>query len=134
MIRAFELDTPEGAPIGKLRGALTGDGLALLCFPSTDFDAELRRLAGGAAVGVARRHAALTELRGYFAGGLRRFSVPVDLSLATPFGRTVLERLARVPYGTAVTYGELARRAGSPGAARAVGGVMGRNPVSVVVP
>ena len=46
----------------------------------------------------------------------------------------MLAELARVPYGTTVTYGELATRIGRPGAARAVGGAMNRNPIPIVLP
>jgi methylated-DNA-[protein]-cysteine S-methyltransferase len=46
----------------------------------------------------------------------------------------VWDELARIPRGTTVTYGELATRAGHPGAARAVGAAVGRNPISIVVP
>jgi methylated-DNA-[protein]-cysteine S-methyltransferase len=46
----------------------------------------------------------------------------------------VLDQLARVPYGQTATYGELASRVGHPRAARAVGTVMNRNPVPIVLP
>jgi methylated-DNA-[protein]-cysteine S-methyltransferase len=73
------------------------------------------------------------QLDEYFAGSRASF----DLALApagTPFQQRVWAELARIPAGTTVTYGELARRAGRPGAARAVGAAVGRNPVSIVVP
>ncbi len=60
--------------------------------------------------------------------------VPVDLSGQPPFARKVLAALRRVPPGRTVTYGELAARAGRPGAARAVGRIMGANPVPLFVP
>ncbi len=52
----------------------------------------------------------------------------------TPFARRVYEELCKVRFGATVTYGELAARAGSPGGARAVGQVKGRNPLPVFVP
>ena len=52
----------------------------------------------------------------------------------TPFRAAVMDTLRKVPAGTTVTYGELARRTGRPGAARAVGSIMARNPVPVLVP
>lgn len=73
------------------------------------------------------------QLDEYFAGSRATF----DLALApagTPFQQRVWAELARIPAGTTVTYGELARRVGRPGAARAVGAAVGRNPVSIVVP
>ncbi|MEZ6184268.1 MAG: methylated-DNA--[protein]-cysteine S-methyltransferase [Planctomycetota bacterium] len=60
--------------------------------------------------------------------------VAVDDSDWTPFDRKVFGALRQVGPGQRVTYGELARRAGSPGAARAVGGTLGRNPVPLIVP
>ncbi len=60
--------------------------------------------------------------------------VPVDLSRQGTFSRRVLEELRRVPPGRVTTYGELAATAGRPGAARAVGRIMGSNPVPLVVP
>jgi O-6-methylguanine DNA methyltransferase len=73
------------------------------------------------------------ELDAYFRGRLRRFGVPLDLR-GTPFQRAVWKRLARVPYGTTMTYAELAARIGRPSAVRAVGHANGRNPVSIVIP
>ncbi len=75
-------------------------------------------------------------LDAWFAGADRRLRVPIDLSgVQSAFRRTVLETLRReVPWGETVTYGELAALAGAPGAARAVGTTMARNPVPLVVP
>ena len=73
------------------------------------------------------------QLDEYFAGTRPSFDLPLAPG-GTPFQRRVWEELARIPAGTTVTYGELARRAGRPGAARAVGAAVGRNPVSIVVP
>lgn len=61
-------------------------------------------------------------------------SVPVDLAGVPPFEQRIYALLREVGPGATVTYGELAERAGSPGAARAVGAAMGRNPVPVIIP
>ena len=60
--------------------------------------------------------------------------VPLDLSALTPFARKVCTELRGVGPGSTVTYGELARLCGSPGASRAVGRVMGSNPTPLLVP
>lgn len=60
--------------------------------------------------------------------------VPVRNAAETPFQRRVLRTLQRVRFGETVTYGELAARSGSAGAARAVGRVMARNRVPIVFP
>jgi methylated-DNA-[protein]-cysteine S-methyltransferase len=60
--------------------------------------------------------------------------IPVAFRGGTPFQRRVWEELRTIPRGTTLTYGELAARLGTPGAARAVGAAAARNPVSIVVP
>ena len=74
------------------------------------------------------------QLDDYFAGKRRSFDLDVDLRLARDFGRTVLGELGRVPYGEVTTYGALAASAGKPRAARAVGTIMNRNPIPIVLP
>jgi methylated-DNA-[protein]-cysteine S-methyltransferase len=60
--------------------------------------------------------------------------VLLDLSGLPEFARLVYERARQIPPGATVTYGELARRIGAPGAARSVGQALGRNPVPIIVP
>ena len=60
--------------------------------------------------------------------------IPVDLSSVSDFSRQVLRTLRRVGPGKVITYGQLAAKSGKPGAARAVGRIMGANPVPVIVP
>ncbi len=57
-----------------------------------------------------------------------------DLSDRPAWDRDVLAAVAAVPWGTTVSYGEIARRVGAPRAARAVGGAVGRNPISLLIP
>ncbi len=73
------------------------------------------------------------ELDEYFEGRRRDFDLPLDLRVI-PFNAEVLGQLARVPYGTTTTYGALAAKVGRPGAARAIGTVMNRNPIPIVLP
>jgi len=58
----------------------------------------------------------------------------IDLSGATDFERRVYGELSGVGFGGLITYGELGRRSGFPGAARAVGRAMGRNPAPIFIP
>jgi methylated-DNA-[protein]-cysteine S-methyltransferase len=74
------------------------------------------------------------ELDEYFAGRRRHFDVAVDVRFLSAYNRAVLEELARVEYGTTTTYGTLAAKTGNPRAARAVGTVMNRNPIPIVLP
>ena len=74
------------------------------------------------------------QLDEYFERRRETFDLDVDLRLAAGFSRRVLDELALVPYGEVTTYGELARRVEHPRAARAVGTVMNRNPIPIVLP
>lgn len=76
---------------------------------------------------------AVRQFEEYFAGSRREFDLPLDLQ-AGEFERRVLDELARVSYGTTVSYGELAAMAGYPGAARAVGNVMRNNQLMIILP
>ena len=60
--------------------------------------------------------------------------IPLDYSCLTPFVVKVLKQCAKIPTGEVVTYGDLARLAGSPGAARAVGQAMRKNPFPLIIP
>ena len=75
----------------------------------------------------------LGQLDAYFAGRLTEFDIPVKLD-GTEFQRRVWSQLQAIPYGETISYGELARRVGSPKASRAVGLANGRNPVTIIVP
>jgi methylated-DNA-[protein]-cysteine S-methyltransferase len=125
------------SPLGALFVAVSDRGVCRLSYDAEP-EAEEERLArlfgsrvlrAPRAVDDARR-----ELDDYFEGRRREFGVPVDLRPVGGFHRTVLERLAQVPYGELTTYGALATEAGRPKAARAVGTVMNRNPIPIILP
>lgn len=94
----------------------------------------------GTPAGAVRRRAPFpsgsppAQLRAYFRDGRSAFEVNVAPESGSEFDRTVWQQLRRVPAGRTITYGELARRAGYGGAARAVGGAMARNPIPIVIP
>ena len=73
------------------------------------------------------------ELAEYFAGKRTRFEVALAPD-GTPFQRSVWKAISTVRFGDTISYGELARRAGHPGSARAAGAATGRNPISIIVP
>jgi methylated-DNA-[protein]-cysteine S-methyltransferase len=73
------------------------------------------------------------QLTAYFAGTLTEFDLPLQLQ-GTRFQQQVWDALKTIPYGTTVSYRELAQQVRQPTAARAVGLANGRNPVSIVVP
>lgn len=70
----------------------------------------------------------------FLAGRDPNLNLTIDLSTLSEFERSVLEATRTVPYGSTVSYAELARRVGRPGAARAVGNALRRNPVPLIVP
>ena len=74
------------------------------------------------------------QLQEYFRGSRKSFEVDLDPDTTSAFDRAVWAKLAAVAAGRTVTYGELARRSGYPGSARAVGGAMARNPIPIVIP
>ena len=120
------------SPVGKLFLASTDRGLCRISYRLEGQDEELARLFG---VRVLRMplDAVRRELDEYFEGQRREFELPLDLRVA-PFHEAVLHELARVPYGRTETYGALAAKVGRPKAARAVGTVMNRNPIPIVLP
>lgn len=77
---------------------------------------------------------AVRQLREYFAGQRVSFDLPLDLPGMRPFQRMALEAVKDVPYGAVTSYGEIAARAGKPGAAREVGAAVAANPLSIVIP
>ncbi|MGV9773034.1 methylated-DNA--[protein]-cysteine S-methyltransferase [Streptosporangium sp. NPDC003464] len=124
-------------PLGDMLVAVTETGVAGVGWSSRE-GLRARLLEGLKLVEVddpGRTAAALGELAGYYAGDLRAFSVPVDWRLTSPVQRRVLGTLYEtVAYGQAVTYGELAARSGTGVPARAIGSIMGANPIPIIVP
>jgi methylated-DNA-[protein]-cysteine S-methyltransferase len=130
-------DVVDDTPIGPLLVGVTDRGVCRISFdaePEHHLDALARRfgprvLRSPKPVDRVRR-----ELDEYFAGVRRHFDLDVDVRFLSDYNRAVLEELARVDYGTTTTYGALAARTGKPRAARAVGTIMNRNPIPIVLP
>lgn len=78
---------------------------------------------------------AAKRIRAYFAGEpVTLDDLPIDLGDTAPFAAKVYAAARAIPRGTTETYGEIAKRVGSPGASRAVGAALGRNPIPLLVP
>ena len=124
-------------PIGPLLVAVTERGLCRISF-DPEPDRELDGLARDYGPRVLRAASPIDpvkrELDEYFQGRRRKFELPVDLRGRSEFSLAVLQQLADVPYGEVTTYGSLAARTGRPRAARAVGTIMNRNPIPIVLP
>lgn len=129
-------------PLGRFRAVVSPRGLLSVELRPDSLGALAKRLerALGAPVALERddRQPVLRQIVEYAAGKRRRFQTPLDWSLVSGhslgFQRRVLGELAKVRFGHTLSYGELASRVGKPGAARAVGGVMAKNPIPLVVP
>jgi methylated-DNA-[protein]-cysteine S-methyltransferase len=125
------------SPIGPLFVAASDEGLAAISFESKP-EEHLERLASFAGPRVLRSpksvDATRRELDEYFEGRRRAFDLSLDLRGLPVFTLSVLRELAHVPYGETTTYGALAGKAGHPRAARAVGTVMNRNRIPIVLP
>ncbi|WP_166985324.1 methylated-DNA--[protein]-cysteine S-methyltransferase [Canibacter zhoujuaniae] len=77
---------------------------------------------------------AVAQLKAYFAGELRTFSLPVDFGSGSGFRLAVQRFLPQIEYGQTLSYGQIAECLGNPGAARAVGTACALNPLPIVVP
>jgi methylated-DNA-[protein]-cysteine S-methyltransferase len=77
---------------------------------------------------------AARQLQAYWAGELKGFDLPLDMTWGTPFQQAVWRQLLTIPYGHTCTYADVARAMGKPLAVRAVGTAIGHNPLSVMVP
>lgn len=140
LIRAFErvrvdcswVDGPigrvflAGGPRGLCRVALGHREATFL--DELERDKLLPRLSPES-LGAARR-----ELEEYFAGRRQQFALALDLGGVTAFQRQVLDSAMEIPFGEVKSYGAIARHLHKPGASRAVGNALGRNPLPIVVP
>jgi methylated-DNA-[protein]-cysteine S-methyltransferase len=117
-------------PIGRLLLVARGDALAGI-YMEDHAGAPLND--AGWIQDEARFRRARAQLTEYFEGARTSFDVPMA-PVGTPFQRRVWSALQAIPFAETITYGELARRVGSPGAARAVGRANATNPLSIVVP
>lgn len=133
-------------PWGPFHLAATELGVVAVGWLTSEdaFEAELaRRLDSPIAMAAdapadhpGRRHLddAIAALEALLAGRPARRTPRFDLADRAPWDRRVLAAVAEIPWGRTASYGEIARRVGSPRAARAVGGAVGRNPVSLLIP
>jgi methylated-DNA-[protein]-cysteine S-methyltransferase len=122
------------SPTGKLLLAADEAGLRHIIFEDGRDPAEprpeWRRAANGDAPVIGET---MRQLRAWFSGELREFDLPL-VAQGSAFNQRVWRELCNIPYGETISYGELARRVGSPNASRAVGRANGANPIPIVIP
>ena len=152
MIERTVVRTTIAGPWGPIHIAATAGGVIAVEWMTTRvaFDVSLERRLARAATktgemagaeemdddGALRVNldAAVASLEALLAGRPTTRELRFDLADRPAWDRHVLEAVALVPWGTTVSYGEIAQRVGSPRAARAVGGAVGRNPISLLIP
>ena len=118
---AVEQLTTDDAFVASLRRRLNGPVDAAADAPATD--PRRQRLAAGVAA-----------LEAVLAGHPPADAPDLDLADRPDWDRRVLSAVAEIPWGRTASYGDIARAVGAPRAARAVGGAVGRNPISLLVP
>jgi methylated-DNA-[protein]-cysteine S-methyltransferase len=130
---------PIATPIGELLAMVDSAG-RLVALPfvgeggsTATAERWAQRLRTTWIVGPERCLQVRRQLGEYFAGTRRAFELPLA-PRGTPFQRATWQELSDIPWGTAISYGELARRLGRPGGPRAVGQANGANPIPIVVP
>ena len=120
------------SPYGRILLVASDEGLSGVYFDGQKHHPQLE-----AAWRHDAHHALLRQAKGelaeYFRGERKRFETALAPE-GTPFQCRVWRAISTVDFGATLTYGELARRAGSRGSARAVGAATGRNPIGIIVP
>ena len=133
-------------PLGPVHLAATGFGIVAVEWLTTEaaFETALGRRLGAPVIAasqappgdvrVAHLRLAADAVSALLAGKPTEVDLPIDLTDRPAWDQRVLRSVAGIPWGRTASYGEIARWIGAPGAARAVGGALGRNPVSLLIP
>lgn len=131
--------TVMDTPIGRLWLAATERGVCRIGLPNEERETFLAWLSRTVGPEPPREDegalsAVVAQLREYFSRLRRDFDISLDLR-GTLFQRAVWREVERIPYGTVLSYSEIARRLGrGPASARAVGRAVGLNPVPIIIP
>lgn len=130
--------TAVPAPWGHVHVAVGERGIVALesLTPPDAFAAGIeRRLHREVRMGsVPLLDAAVAQLEEYFDGRRRTFELAIDIADRPAWDWVVLDAVQDIPWGSVMSYGRIARAVDRPGAARAVGGAVGRSPIGIVVP
>jgi AraC family transcriptional regulator, regulatory protein of adaptative response / methylated-DNA-[protein]-cysteine methyltransferase len=125
------------SPFGRLLVAITDRGVCAVQMADADAELEQDLRAEFPAATIQREDTALREpvemILNHLTNNEPRLDLPLDIR-ATAFQRQVWEKLRAIPYGQTVSYGDVAKALGKPGAVRAVGRACATNPVALVIP
>ena len=128
------------SPVGELTLIAGENGLSDVIWDVDDPAANCAEKASDMNATAIEGHALLDEVAGqideWFSRRRQAFDIPLepDPRAGPTFTARVLEQTSRIPHGQTRTYGEIAALVGSPGAARAVGQAVGRNPIPIIIP
>jgi methylated-DNA-[protein]-cysteine S-methyltransferase len=120
------------SPVGELKLVASEKGLVAILWP----DDNPARVRLNSPIGDTENPILVEterQLRDYFAGNLKEFTLPLDPH-GTAFQKRVWDALLTIPFGETRSYAQIARQIGTPTAYRAVGAANGRNPLSIVAP
>jgi AraC family transcriptional regulator, regulatory protein of adaptative response / methylated-DNA-[protein]-cysteine methyltransferase len=136
--RGVEINyTIAASPLGQLLVAVTQRGVCAVRMGDTDAELERDLRAEFPAATIHRDDAGLREpvkkVLNHLTNKKPQLDLPLDIR-STAFQRQVWEKLRAIPYGKTVSYGEVAKALGKPGAVRAVGRACATNPVALVIP
>ena len=120
------------SPLGPITLAARDGALVGLWFDAQQHFPTLAHWREDATHPVLRK--AVAQLQGYFAGTRRSFDVPLDLSGGSAFAQRVWRALLSIEPDSTSSYRAISAKIGQPNAVRAVGGAIGRNPISIIVP
>jgi O-6-methylguanine DNA methyltransferase len=129
------------SPLGRLSAFASNGHLIALAFPTNLTSIHCRLVQQGLVLAENDQNKAnervldqVEEQLGlYFGSTLTKFSVPVRAH-GTEFQQKIWRALGRIPWGNTTTYGELARKLGCPGSARAIGAANAKNPIAIIIP
>lgn len=124
--------TMIASPYGPMLAAVCNGGLSGLWFEQQTHAPDLTHVPQDEGQHRALWREVAAQLNAYAVGDLQHFDLPLHFATGSSFAQRVWLALLQVPFGATATYGQLAAQLGS--APRAVGGAVGRNPISIIVP
>lgn len=125
------------SPIGDITVVGSEQGIAAISLgedPETFVSRMTAKLGSPVEADSVRSSEVMRQIAAYLEGERNDIDFPLDLQLLTEFQKDVLLRLKSIPAGSVITYGDLARAAGRPGGARAVGQALAANPLPLALP
>lgn len=128
---AFLAQKSANNPLGLIRFTACDDGLLSVDF-QTARSSTINLIPGSAAQGIL--YSAIKQMEEYLSGARKAFDLKIYWEIFSDFERGVLQETLKIPFGQTRTYGEIAALIQNPMAARAVGGVMRKNPMPIIIP